>query len=418
MNIFSTRFKKTLLSTAIVSLALPAFSHAEENDSFADAVTGGKFYLDARYRYEFVDQDGIDNNANASTLRTKLGYKTGEFQGFSGVLEFENSTEVGSGEFNNTVNGKGDYPVVADPENTEVNQAYLTYSGLEGFSLSAGRQAVNLDNQRFVGTVGFRQNDQTFDAVSLVNSSVEDLTLLYAYVWNVNRIFGEDHPFGDLNTKTHIFNASYKGFKAGTLTAYGLMIDLNDMAVWGLSSKTFGIRFAGATEVGNNDMKILYELEYANQTDHGDNPGNFSVNYFHGAAGVNVQGITAKVGYELLGSDDGAASFKTPLATLHKFNGWADKFLGTPATGLRDFYVNLGYVAKGTDSFLDGTKFVAFYHKFSADFGGADYGTEWDFLISKKIMKHYSVGLKYARYNADTYATDTSKLWLTVGAKF
>ena len=43
-------------------------------------------------------------------------------------------------------------------------------------------------------------------------------------------------------------------------------------------------------------------------------------------------------GYEVLGADDGAAltSFQTPLATLHKFQGWADKFLTTPPNGIRE----------------------------------------------------------------------------------
>ena len=37
-----------------------------------------------------------------------------------------------------------------------------------------------------------------------------------------------------------------------------------------------------------------------------------------------------KLGYEELGSNAGLYGLQTPLATLHAFNGWADKFLVTP----------------------------------------------------------------------------------------
>jgi len=201
--------------------------------------------------------------------------------------------------------------------------------------------------------------------------------------------------------------------KFGKVTAYAYLLDNNDVA--GFSTNTFGIRFEGKTEVADK-TKVLYEAEYANQTDAKDNAGDYSVNYFHVAGGVGFEGATLKVGYESLGSDnDGTASFKTPLATLHKFNGWADKFLGTPAAGLEDFYISGAYKFGGA---AKGLKAAAIYHKFTSQFGDTDYGSELDLLLAYAINKNYSVAVKYADYNADTWSVDTQKLWVTLGVKF
>jgi hypothetical protein len=203
----------------------------------------------------------------------------------------------------------------------------------------------------------------------------------------------------------------------GNLAAYALVIDLNDPAVYGLSSKTYGVRFDGKQKIGNGNASFIYEAEYAVQSDNADNPTNFSTDYFLLSGGIVVGGLTAKIGFEQLGSDNGIASFQTPLATLHKFNGWADKFLGTPVNGLEDLYFSLSYKVQG-DGAMKGLKFDAIYHDFSADVGNGSYGTEIDLQISKKFMEHYSFGLKYANYQADGFGSDTQKYWFSLGAAF
>ncbi len=405
----------SIATLALIAAASPSF--AEEADTLAEAITQGKATVTFRYRAENVSQTGFADDAFASTLRTRLKYETGVFKGFSGVLEFDNVSRVGATAYNNTVNGKTRFPVIADPKITEVNQAYLAYTGFDKTTLLAGRVALNLNNQRFVGTVGWRQNDQTWDMAGMINKSIPDLTLTTAYVWNVNRIFGSDHPFGDLNTDTVILDAKYTGLPFGTLTGYGLIIDLNDAPVYGLSSKTFGVRFNGKQKLGDGNLNFLYEAEFANQSDNASNPNNYSANYLHLSAGLSANGLTGKIGFEKLGSDNnGTVAFQTPLATLHKFNGWADKFLSTPGGGLEDFYGSLSYKVQ-TDGPMKGLKFDAIYHDFSAATGGS-YGNEVDLQVSKKISKHYYAGLKFANYNAKGFATDTQKIWFTLGANF
>lgn len=399
---------------AVTSELIAPFAHAESSDPLQKAlIDDATPYIDLRHRFENVDQTGLAKEANASTLRTKLGYKTGKFYDFATTLEFENVVYLGNDNFNNTINGKTAYPIVADPDSTEVNHAYLTYTGIPDTTLQVGRQPHNLDNQRFIGTVGWRQNDQTYDSAAFTNTSLPDTTLFYSYVDNVNRIFSDDHPLGNLNMHTHIINVTYAGIPYGKLTGYGYLIDIDNAAAFTLSSKTFGLRFAGDTEA-QEGVKLLYTAEYARQGDYKDNPTSYNVNYYTLEGGIEYTGVTAKLGYEVLGSDNGTTSFQTPLATLHTFNGWADKFLTTPATGLEDLYASVSYKVDG----VDGTQLTVVYHDFSAETGGADYGSEWNASVGRNFLEHYSVLLKYANYNAESFTTNTQKVWLQLGAKF
>ncbi|MGK2941532.1 MAG: alginate export family protein, partial [Immundisolibacter sp.] len=165
--------------------------------SLTDAIVNGQVNLGVRYRYEHASQerpDSILHDANAHTVRTNLGWRTGLFHGFSAYAEAENVSVIGNEDYNNTYNGKGKYPVVADPDGTEVNQAYLAWQGVAGNLARYGRQAINFDNQRFVGDVGWRQNQQTVDGFTYQNTMLADVAASYAYIYNVNRIFGEDTP--------------------------------------------------------------------------------------------------------------------------------------------------------------------------------------------------------------------------------
>ncbi|MBV1901876.1 MAG: alginate export family protein [Kordiimonadaceae bacterium] len=398
----------------IAALLASSGAIAEEAQKLTELFEKGEAGANFRYRLESVDQDGFSKKATASTLLTKLWYRTASLNGFSGYIEGTNTLVVGKETYNNTVNGNVTRPVVADPDTTELNQAYLQYTADWG-TLRAGRQGMNLDNQRFIGTVGWRQNDQTYDAITGILTPAKDITAIYSYTWNVNRIFGEDHPLGDLDTNTHALNLSYDGLEFGKLTAYGYFIDLNDSPVFGLSSSTIGVRFAGKKSV-SEQMKLAYQFEYASQSEYKDNPLDYSANYWHVGLAASSGGVTLGANYELLGADNGT-SFKTPLATLHKFNGWADKFLATPASGLRDVFVSAAYKFKGEGP-LNGLLMKAIYHNFKSDVGDINYGKEWDFLFSKKIRKNLTASVKAAFYKADGFATDTDKIWLTLAAKF
>ena len=409
--------KKNFVALAVLavgSFATPALAQATpepQAETKAPAITP---YANIRYRLELVDQDGIARNATASTLRVRAGLKTGEWNGFSAVVEGEAIVAIGKERFNDTINGRVQFPVVADPEDILLNQAYVRWRPDDRIDASAGRQVVNLDNQRWIGSVGWRQNDQTLDAVRLSVKPVADASVDYFHAWRVNRIFGTDSPQGIWrNTDIHGLRGGVKIKPVGTLSAYGYWLDIPSAPV--MSSRTFGVRLAGDQPL-NPRTKILYSAEYANQQNHGVNPLSFSHDYLLAEAGIAAGPVTAKIGFERL-EGNGSSALQTPLATLHAFNGWSDKFLVTPANGLRDIYADLGYKLGG-DGPLKGTIFRLVYHDFRSTRLDIGYGSEWDAVISVPLRNNITLLGKFARYDADRFSTDTTKAWFSIEAKF
>lgn len=415
MAIMKKPVSMTLLATAMSSIFTATAVQAELN--FSEALTEGKVSFSARARYESVDQDNALDNADAFTLRTTLGYKTGQFKGFSGFVELEDVSELGSDSYNSTTNGQTAYSVVADPDGTEVNQAYLQYNGF-GSEFKLGRQELSYRQapfHRFIGNVLWRQNHQSFDAFSLSNTSIADTKLSYAYINKVNTIFGDDRNVGSfikngvIDLDAHLFNAQYSGLSVGKLEAYGYLLDYEDAKT--SSSQTFGLRLSGAQPF-NDDVKVIYTAEYASQDDYKDGTMD-EQGYYLVELGAKYKGWLAKLSHEVQ-EGDGVSSFKTPLGTNHAYQGWADQFLTTPAQGLEDTYITV----VGN---LLGMKLVAAYHDFETDEGGLDAGSEIDVLLQKSFAKYYTVGVKFADYNADDeYAAtvDTQKFWLFGQVKF
>lgn len=402
----SVRFNLSVIATAMSLLSISSVTVAE--DTFMEALTAGKVSFSARARYESVQQDNTLKDADAYTIQTKLGYKTGVFHGFSGFIEAEDVTELGSGHYNDKVNGDAAYSVIADPDDTEISQAYLQYNGFDT-EVKIGRQELTYRGapfHRFIGNVVWRQNHQTFDAFTISSTSFSNTELKYAYIDKVQTILG-----GVDNMGSHLINAKYSGLPVGNIEGYGYFLDYNDLAKKARSSQTLGIRLSGAKAV-NADLKVIYTAEYANQSDYKEGMMD-DQNYYLAELGGKYNGWLAKFSYEMQ-QGDGVSSFKTPLGTNHAFQGWADMFLATPAQGLQDMYVTV--VGK-----VKGVKLVAVYHDFETDQGGWSVGNELDLLAEKTFKQHYTLGLKYSDYNGDddmsTYK-DTEKFWVYGQVKF
>jgi hypothetical protein len=380
------------------------------DESITEALKNGKVNADLRLRYENVDQDGTDEKAEALTFRARVGYTTGSWNNLFTKIEFAANTAVGIDDYNSTANGMSQYPVIADPEDTQMVQAFLAYKLADHTLVKAGRQRIKLDNDRFIGNVGWRQLEQTFDGVSVKTAPLDNFTAVVAHLTNTNQVQGEHNPLRstDVNVDIEVLNATWK-FNIGSLTGYGYFADMEDAPA--MSNQTLGIRFNGKRAL-NDNMALLYTAEFAQQSDYSDGVEAIDAEYIHGVIGLGMKKVAVKVGYELLGSNDGLFGFTTPFATLHAFNGWADKFLsGTPAEGLEDTYLNV--TAK-----VAGLKLVGVYHDFSSDFGGMDYCSEIDLMVAKKFGKHYSGMIKFADYSSDGYSVDTTKIWVMAGASF
>ncbi len=397
---------RSFLALIIAAPAAPVLANP-----VTEALVDGEASLSARYRYEFVDQDGIEKDAHASTLRTTLDYETGTVGGFSGFLEFESVTALGNENFASPTNDVDDRPAVADPTETEINQAYLRYQGLADTDIKYGRQVITLDNHRFIGHVGWRQNQQTFDAATLVNESLTDTTLTAGYIYNANRLVSDAAgPRGNDGMRTGVLNARYDGLDAGSLTAYSYLLSYSSEDLQGGSTSSFGLRFNGDTDFSDT-VTGLYTLEYAHQSDYDTNPNSFDVDYYLVEGGIETSGVTFTLGREVLGSDDGDFAFQTPLATLHAMNGWTDQFLATPEDGLVDTYVSVA-------GSLGGFNLMAIHHEFESDNGSLDYGSETGIQAVRPITDNYTVGFKAASYDADDFNQDTDKAWLWVDASF
>lgn len=371
-------------------------------------------YADIRYRLELVDQDGLPENAAASTLRLRAGLKTSEIHGFSALVEAEAILHIGAERFNDTINGQTRFPVVADPEDLVLNQAYVRWKPDSRIELTGGRQAVNLDNQRWIGSVGWRQNDQTLDAARVTLKPAKNLSADYLYAWRVNRVFGPDSPQGIWRgTDIHGLRIGYQVKSLGTVSAYGYWLDIP--AAPASSSRTLGVRLTGEQAL-SKQLKLIYAAEYARQNSHGANPLSFGHDYWLIEPGIGVGSATFKLGYERL-DGDGRTALQTPLATLHAFNGWADKFLTTPANGLRDIYADVGYRLT-RDGPLKGMALRLVYHDYRSTRLGIAYGQEWNAVISYPLGKKVTAMAKLARYDANYFATDTTKVWFSLEAKF
>lgn len=386
--------------------------HGSAAENIADAFTEGEVSLDFRYRFEFVDQDTIPNDAKASTLQSRLTYGTGSWYDLSAVATINNVSTIGADQYNSTRNGKTMYPTVADPTGTDIDQSYLQYDGVTDTQLRYGRQRISLNDQRFIGPVGFRQNPQTFGAVRADYDGLSDTALFYAYVNEVYRIFGPDSgsPADTFDSSSNLFNAAYTGFDDVTLWVFGYFLDLQSAPTQ--SSQTIGVLIEGMRKQ-SDALSFNYLFSYAHQQDYKSNPNNYSEDYWHAAVGMKASDYSIGLDYESLGGQQGdpTQSMQTPLATLHKFQGWADIFLTNPAGGIVDFNIN-GSVALGK------YKLSVIYHDFQQQDGSLDYGDEWDASIGRSFADRYKVELALARYRADDFGTDTDKVWLTLQAGF
>ena len=395
------KYTRNLITCALLGASTFASSHA-----MADTPLNAK--LDFRLRYEDVKQENGLGEGEALTLRTTVTISTQEHNGWSAVVDFEDVRSVlGIDQYNNTLGQNPTLSVIADPETTEFDQGYLQYKSKE-LTARIGRQVITLDDHRFIGSVIWRQDKQTFDAVSVKYTPNKNFSAFYAYLDKRNRIFAEER---DLDSKDHLINVSYKT-EYGVLTGYSYLLEVDN----GLDNSldTYGAFFKGSQPMG--DAKFNYEIQYATQSSETATT-DFDADFLRLEGGVTYDGVSAKVGYEVLGSDDGQFGFATPLSTLHKFNGWADQFLATPTVGLEDMYI------KFTGSAYGGKWLVA-YHDFSADEETDlvdDLGDEFNFQYTRKFKSGMYMGLKAAFYSEGDMAAnrrDRDIYWLWVGKTF
>ena len=399
-------FRAALAAFLLAGTAGPAWAEAEDADPGQVRLTP---LLDARLRYENVDQPSLD--AEALTLRLRAGAQAALGR-FTLLAEAEATVAPvdGYNAFPFPLPGEGqsrpDRSVVADPENLELNRLQLQYRS-EPATVTLGRQRINLDDQRWVGSVGWRQNEQTFDALR-AEAQLGPVALDLAYAISQRTIFGEDAGPRTAQSGDFLFGGASArlGPVQGKLFAY--LLDYDEAFALANSSQTYGLILATSLPVAAGTQLAL-RASHARQSDLGANPFDYAASYWSFDAATQLAGFQLAAGWERLGSDNGRG-VQTPAATLHKFNGWADIFLVTPPSGLDDAWVSVGRRFDGIEA-LPGLNASLVFHQFDGADADVEYGTEWDASIGFRIRR-VGILLKYADYDSAGFGADTRKLWL------
>jgi len=478
-------FKRNLImaytALAFANIAQMAFAEevptndaAEDEYTFMDSVKTGKNLTSFRLRYENVSQDGLQpgtfangsanptatkelEDANALTLRSLIGWQTAPYQNFSFAGQIINVTKFVD-DFNDStnnilVNGASnqsrniEYAKVIDPSYTGINQLYIDWTGIKNTRLRLGRQQLNLDNVRFVGDIGFRQVMQVFDGVSVLNKSLPDTEVFASHFEKITQITSEQRD-GYLD----LVNIKYRISPTENLVGYGYFSNVNDLGfgnAWfgagtlnnagkanssaDQSNKTFGLRLDG-THPFNPNFRAHYTAEYAKQSDYAYGDNRIDAHYYKIGGGFGFDELNFRIDQELLSSNNNKYAFQTPYGTNHLFQGWVDKFLATPRSGIKDTFVTATY--KYGD-FL----FFADYHFINADddfntvgggtkTNGSKYGKEWNVAATYNYSKNIMAKLEYGKFKEDDHYApianvansvpgnrnrirDTEKLWLT-----
>lgn len=383
----------------VLGLALSTSTIAAEGDGWQPT-------LDLRYRLELVDDDRFAEDATASTLRARIGVISPEWSGWQVGLTAHANRHVGSEDFNSTANGRSRFPVVADPDDENISEAWVGYSRSDAFSLRAGRQRLIEDNVRFLGNVGFRQLEQTFDAVAAAFEPGGDWRIDLRWIDKAHRIFGPSNPNdllaeADLNTW---MGTLAREVGESTLAFYAHRIAFDDRAA---SHRNLGLRWTGPMP---GTAGFSYRLEFARQDGIRELDDVDGQNYVHARLAQKLDRWHWFAGHERLGGD-GDYAFQTPLATLHAHNGWTDQFLSTPADGLIDTYA-----AAGTK--LGEWTALVKLHDFRSDRRSRQYGREYGLMIKRPLVHGLSFEIKAAQFDGDDNRADVQKVWFTLNGNW
>ena len=421
----------TLLSLSVVSHSALAGVTQEVEDAlnFYHYGKNGAVKIDLNTRYENVNQYNVQapalrgkplpgarqpDTANALTTRLRLGLLSPKFYGLQGYAEYQGLYAMDSN-YNSTRNDKTQYSVVADPYKNELDQLWLSYDGIPDTVIKGGRQVITFDDQRFIGNVGWRQMQQTFDSVLIThnNQQLYGLTINAGYIGRVKTITATTE-----GTTAPLLNVNYKLGDYGSVTGYGYWLDFTDQDVYAKSNQTYGLRLTNYQKPGdsykiNDHYGLQYTAEWSIQSDYQNSPKDYTVNRWNLMGGLTAYMFTFQGAMEQLDGVGQNKTFITPLGTNFAFQGWADQFLVTPNDGIRDVF---GTVTSSLDR--GEVMLMGVFHQFYDDTGKIDYGKEWDFRVTKKFGKHYSLLAQYAYYDANQYSTDTQKVWVQGNISF
>ena len=409
--------KRILMSAVALTAIMGTGTTLSAADDGINILNDVKIKGQIRPRAEYVDVTDNTRSRGASiTARTHLVVSAGLLgvENLTATIGLQSVNNFGYNHYDSTANGQKQYEVIKDPNFAMLSEASVDYS-VGKTALHLGRSQVNLDNQRFIGTVGWRQVERSYDTVYAANSDVENLTVLAAYVYGFQGVGATPTT----ETNSMLLHVDYKVADALKITAYDYMLAVGAQ---GIDSDTLGLALTGKIDAG---AKLTYRAEYAQQSDptmeYRTKDIKADATYYNLDFGANISGVLAGINYEVLSGTtgtDGKTSFNPQLGTNHKFNGWADVFYvaAIPTGGLKDANIRLGYKAKGFG------KVLAVYHSFTADvamnaaIGSGttdDLGSEIDVVYVNTVPGFTNLKglLKFASYSKGAAAETGKATW-------
>lgn len=371
----------------------------------------GHIILETRLRNEYADQEGLED-ANALTFAARFGYEVEPVSRLSFLVEGEWIEQL-TNNYTDTVRIVPGRPVIADPEDIQLNRFQVRYAFDEKSAVTIGRQRIVFDDARFVGNVIFRQNEQTYDAASVDWAASDHVRVRYAYLDRVNRIFGGESAMGEFQSDSHVSQVDLTNADLGALSLFVNALDFSNSPI--NSQFTYGFRWNRTFKA--NDWRMRVDFDAARQEDYRANTADYDVYYGKAKASIGRGAVDVAVAGEWLQGDGGFA-FQTPLATLHAFQGFADVFLRTPAEGLRDF--NLGLTWKASNPPV-GKSFSLLTrgHIFTDDSGSVLFGREFDALARLGLNDWLTLEFRSAWFDGrDPRFPNKTRIWLAVETKF
>lgn len=380
-----------------------------------DFVDRVKFFGESRLRLEVADQEGLDADAVGLTQLFRPGFEFELTSKLSVLVEGEALFAIVD-DFDDGTGNQPDRPIILDPDGLELNRAQVLYEFAPQSFVTLGRQKISIDDQRFIGPAAFRQNDQTFDGVQVSSRLFGSTTFQAGYFDRVNRVQGAENPVGRFRGDSYYVNANFPT-PLGRVGVFHYAFDLGTSEPTlqdnVFSSRTTGVRLDGRHHKG--EYGIDWEAAYARQTDFADNPADYSADYWL----LGAQGFAGPARLGVRFESFGAAqeqSFQTPLGTLHRFQGAADIFIVTPLEGLEDLEVR-GQWNFGRQGPFRSVSTALAYHRFAPEEGGPRFGQEVDFDITA-AFERFTLAFTVAHYEADTFATDTTRYFLSLTHRF
>ena len=359
--------------------------------------------LTLRIRYGLAKSGDVAGKTASAALQWQL---TSDWtEQLSSVLELGHVTTAFDDDYNDG-REMNDQPVIPDVASTELKQLALHWSdGVHG--LTAGRQRIKLDDQRFIGSNNFWQNDQTLDAIHYQRAVMYSSTLSYAYVNRAHRIFATDgdrmgpsnqgvttsqnNPYrlqlGQHDHNSHLLHLRLKDWDYQDISLFYYHMEIDQLPQ--LDNRTLGGRYQYERRWGK--LKPGFTLSVADQSRSWSGES-VHIPYYLVQLQLAAPSRAISLRHEVLGSRKGL-SVATPLADLHAFHGWADAFNSQPGGGIRDTSVKLLW--RHTPIKLDVRQ-----HWFKRDRDGAFFGRETDLDVIVKISRQQNILLRLASFSA------------------